>query len=301
MALTIQGPSSIAIPSGSTSVMQLYTASKAGASWSVVVSGTGGLAPSDYSVSISQSGVLSVELTPGAVIPPNTQLTVEIFASTGPGNGNNDSLIVAVDLPAGTVPCFVKGTLIEAEKGYRAVEELSVGDKVRVSSGELLPIKWIGEKTLSVEMLKRNPRLRPVRIQKGAIGAGVPDRDLYVSPQHRIVLEGWRAELLFGEPKVFVAAIHLVNDKTIRQVWSNEAVTYYHIACSRHAILMSNGLPSESLFLGDMALLSFGREDAEELCALFPELRSPASIWMQTRVPCLKRSEAEALRDTLTS
>lgn len=298
MALVISGPTSISIPSGSTSVMQQYTATKAGASWTVFVTGTGGLDSSDYTVSISPTGVLTVELTPGADIPPNTQLTVEIFASTGPGNGNNDSLIVTVDLPAGTVPCFVKGTLIETEKGDCPVEELSVGDKVRVSSGELLPVLWIGEKTLSAETLKRNPHLRPVCIQKGAMGDGLPTRDLYVSPQHRIVMEGWRAELLFGEPKVFVAAIHLANDKSIRQVRSNKPVTYYHVACRRHAILISNGLPTESLFLGDMALLSFNREDAEELVALFPELHSPASIWKQTRVRCLKRPEAEALRNT---
>lgn len=300
MSLTILGPSSIAIPGGSTSVMQQYTATKAGASWTVVVTGTGGLDPSDYTVSISPTGVLTVELTPGADIPLNTQLTVEIFASTGPGNGNNDSLIVTVDLPAGTVPCFVKGTLMETEKGDCPVEELSVGDKVRVSSGELLPILWIGEKTLSAETLKRNPHLRPVCIQKGAMGDGLPTRDLYVSPQHRIVMEGWRAELLFGEPKVFAAAIHLVNDKTIRQIQSDETVTYYHIACSRHAILMSHGLPTESLFLGDMALLSFDREDVEELRELFPELRGPASNWKQTRIRCLKRPETEALSSMLT-
>ncbi len=292
MALTILGPSSIAIPTGSSSVMQQYTATKAGASWNVVVTGTGGLNPSDYSVSISSSGVLTVDLTPGVVIPPNTQLTVEIFASTGPGNGNNDSLIATVALPAGTVPCFVKGTMIATEKGYCAVEELSVGDKVRLSSGDLLPIEWIGEKTLSAEDLRRNPQLHPVCIQKGALGEGIPHRDLYVSPQHRIVLEGWRAELLYGEPRVFAAAIHLVNDKTIRQVHFNEPVTYYHIACCRHAILMSNGLPTESLFLGDIALKSFHREDVKELLTLFSELSDRSTVPSQTRLSCLKRWEA---------
>ncbi len=298
MSLTILGPSSISIPSGSLSVVEQYTATKAGASWSVVVSGTGGLDPSEYSVSISQSGLLTVELAPGVVIPPNTQLTVEIFASTGPGNGNNDSLIVTVALPAGTVPCFVKGTLIETESGYRAVEELAVGDKVRASSSELLRIEWIGEKTLQAAALKRNPQLRPVCIHKGAFGKGLPDRDLYVSPQHRIVVEGWRAELLFGEPKVFAAAVHLVNDQTIRQVETYDSVTYYHIACCRHAILLSNGLPTESLFLGEMAVMSFDREDVEELRVLFPELQNAESALKQTRLRCLKRPEAAALRDT---
>ncbi|WP_170422648.1 Hint domain-containing protein [Ruegeria arenilitoris] len=279
--------------------MQQYTTTKA-VTWTAVVTDPDGLPSTDYTVSISPSGVLTVELTPGAVIPPNTQLTVLIRATTGqPGAGNNALLSVTVDLPAGTVPCFVKGTLIETENGPCPVEDLSIGDKVHVSSGELLPILWIGEKTLSADALKRNPRLRPVCIKKGAIGEGLPDRDLYVSPQHRILLEGWRAELLFGEPRVFAAAIHLVNDNTIRQVRSNEPVTYFHVACNRHAILMSHGLPTESLFLGDMALLAFDREDVDELRTIFPELSGPASNWKQTRVRCLKRPEVEALNSTL--
>ncbi len=301
MALSIIGPSSLSIPSGSSTVMQQYFATKSGASWSVVVSGTGGLDPMDYTVSISSSGVLTVELTEGAVIPPNTSLTLEIFASTGPGNGNNDSLIVTVALPAGTVPCFVKGTLIETEHGPCLVEDLVVGDKVRTSSGELLPIVWIGQKTLGAEVLKRTPHMRPVCIQEGAFGNGLPNRDLYVSPQHRIVLEGWRAELLYGEPQVFAAAIHLVNDKTIRQVQLDEPVTYFHVACSRHTILTSNGLPTESLFLGEIALMSFDREDVLELLSLFPELRSDTSGWKQTRIRCLKRQEAQALKASLSA
>ncbi|WP_170391024.1 Hint domain-containing protein [Ruegeria arenilitoris] len=297
MALVISGPTRIFFPPNTDTFSVDYNSSKP-ASWFVSVTDDGLLSPSDYSVTISSAGLLTVDLQPGVIVPPNTTLSLIVRASSGPGNGNNASIGVTVRLPAGTVPCFVKGTLIETESGCRAVEELAVGDKVRSSSGELLRIEWIGEKTLQAEALKRNPQLRPVCIQKGAFGKGLPDRDLYVSPQHRIVVEGWRAELLFGEPKVFAAAVHLVNDQTIRQVNTYNPVTYYHIACCRHAILLSNGLPTESLFLGEMAVMSFDREDAEELRVLFPELRNAASAFEQTRVRCLKRPEAAALRDT---
>ncbi|WP_226688693.1 Hint domain-containing protein [Ruegeria arenilitoris] len=300
MSLVISGPSSIAIPSGSTSVMQQYTTTKA-VSWSVTVTGSGGLNPSDYTVSISSSGVLTVELTPGADIPPNTQLTVLIRATTGnPGNGNNASLSVTVDLPAGTVPCFVKGTLIETKNGPCPVEELSVGDRVCVSDGQTLPIIWIGKRTLSAQTLRLQPRFRPVRIQRNALGRGLPNRDLYVSPQHRIVIEGWRAELLFGEPMVFSAAIHLVNDDTIRQIGADEPVTYFHIACEQHAILSSHGLQSESLYVGGQSLNSFSREDVDELRALFPELSDSAQV-PKTKLRCLKRPEAQALRGTFSA
>lgn len=206
--------------------------------------------------------------------------------------------ISEADLDPSNPPCFVAGTLIETDTGPRPVEDLAVGDRVCVSDGQTLPIIWIGKRTLNAQTLRLRPQFRPVRIQRDALGKGLPDRNLYVSPQHRIVIEGWRAELLYGEPMVFSAAIHLVNDDTIRQVQTDEPVTYYHIACERHAILTSHGVRSESLFLGDRALMSFKREDVEELRALFPELRAvtPGSS-PQTRLRCLKRPEAIALRD----
>ncbi len=208
--------------------------------------------------------------------------------------------ITVSDLDPVNPPCFVAGTLIDTERGPRPVVSLMAGDRVCVAGGQTLPIIWIGKRTLSANALRKNPKFRPVRIQRGALGDGLPNQDLFVSPQHRIVLEGWRAELLFGEPRVFCAAIHLVNDGLIRQMPPEAPVTYYHIACSRHVVLSSHGLQSESLFLGDLALKSFQREDVEELRALFPELSNPASAQRQrTHLRCLKRPEAEVLRDLL--
>ncbi|WP_050602821.1 Hint domain-containing protein [Ruegeria sp. 6PALISEP08] len=216
---------------------------------------------------------------------------------TGPMTTGNWQITTG-DLDPNNPPCFVAGTLIETETGPRPVESLAIGDRVCVSGGKTLPVLWIGKKVLSAQTLHLQPRFRPVRIRRDAICKGQPNQNLFVSPQHRIMLEGWRAELLFGQEKVFVAAIHLVNDGTIQQVNTGEDVTYYHIACPRHAILHSQGLRSESLFLGDTALKSFHREDVKELRALFPELLGNSEMPTQTRLVCLKRREAIALRST---
>ncbi|CUJ86637.1 hypothetical protein RUE5091_00491 [Ruegeria denitrificans] len=213
---------------------------------------------------------------------------------TGPMSTGNWK-ITEDDLDPTDPPCFVAGTLIDTDSGPRPVEELAVGDRVCVSNGETLPIVWIGKRTLSAQTLRLQPKFRPVLIQCDALGKGLPDCDLYVSPQHRIVIEGWRAELLFGEQMVFSAAIHLVNDHTIRQIGADEPVTYFHIACEEHAILTSHGLQSESLFIGGRALGSFSRADVDELRVLFPDLSDGARV-RKTKLRCLKRPEAQALR-----
>ncbi|NOC84054.1 Hint domain-containing protein [Ruegeria sp. HKCCD6428] len=230
------------------------------------------------------------------------QVGTEIYAwdtnnPTGPMTTGNWQITTG-DLDPNNPPCFVAGTLIETEAGPRPVENLMIGDRVCVSGGKTLPILWIGKKVLSAQTLALQPKFRPVRIRRDAICKGQPNQDVFVSPEHRIMLEGWRAELLFGQDRVFVAAIHLVNDGTIQQVHTGEDITYYHIACSRHAVLHSQGLRSESLFLGDTALKSFCREDVEELLALFPELRDGTAESQQTRLSCLKRREAIALRSS---
>ncbi len=81
----------------------------------------------------------------------------------------------------------------------------------------LQPIRWIGRKELDFAQLVAMPALRPVRIAAGAMGLHSPERDLLVSPQHRVMLEGAWSEMLFGEPEVLVAATHLVGRRGVDQ------------------------------------------------------------------------------------
>jgi len=57
-------------------------------------------------------------------------------------------------------------------------------------------------------------RLAPVRLRPGVL-TGL-ERDLVVSPQHRVMFNGYRAELLFGEREVLVPARHLVDGVAAR-------------------------------------------------------------------------------------
>lgn len=288
----VTGPTTLAIGPGETSTTGQYTASKTPATWSVAVLDDGALDPGDYTVTISATGLVTISLLPGATIPPlGTTMSIEVSASSGSGGGNNDSLVVSVTIDGDAVPCFVAGTLIDTPDGLRPVETLRVGDTVLTRDGRAVPIRWIGSRRLSAAALRHAPWLRPIRIRRDAFGPGRPAQDLRVSPQHRIHLDGWRAELLFGAAEVLAHAVHLVNDHSITRTGARKDVHYVHFALDRHEVVLANGQPTETLFPGDLALAALPSDDVRELVTLFPEL-ADAGPGPQLYARCLKRHEA---------
>lgn len=161
-----------------------------------------------------------------------------------------------------TVPCFTPGTLINTKWGQRAVETLLVGDLIETQDNGLQSLRWIGRRNVVAQ-----GALTPIRIRAGALGN---DRDLLVSPQHRMLLTGWQAELLFGESEVLVAAKHLVNGTTITPA-ARRSVDYIHLLFDRHEIIFAEGIATESFHPGDFVLEN-DPETRSELVSIFPEL-----------------------------
>lgn len=189
--------------------------------------------------------------------------------------------------------CFVNGTHIATGNSEVAVEDFNVGDIVMTSDNGSQTISWIGKRS----MPGNTPaHLMPIRIKASALGAGLPKRDLLVSPQHRILVNDWRAELLFGEPEVLVAAKHLVNDDTIRVAADLEEFEYFHILFDSHQTIYSEGLPTESFHPGDMAMNSLSEASRNEILELFPELADGVENYGPAAHPSLKSFEAKALQ-----
>lgn len=293
----VTGPATLVVTAGQTSITGQYSAAKTPATWSVFVQDDGDLDPGEYTVTISSSGLVTVSLLPGATIPSTgVTMSLEVSASSGSGNGNNDSLNVFVQIDADAVPCFVAGTTIDTETGSCPVEDLKIGDLVLTQDGSSMEIRWVGSRRLSLKMLLNSPKLWPILIKRDAIGPGLPERDLYVSPQHRIFISGWRAELLFGQTGVLVPAVHLANDKTIFRVCPKKPVTYHHFATEQHQIVFANSLPAETLYPGDVALSAVEEAGAQELLNVFPELlQSSGKVTPLLHTQCLRRYEGQVL------
>ncbi len=197
---------------------------------SITLDGVTGLTPS-YA-----AGVLT--LTSGA--------TTDTIAFTNPG-GTVTVTSASGNTTISVVPCFASGTRIATPQGERLVEELRPGDEVLTVLGEVLPVVWAGQRRVDCDAHPEPERVWPIRIQAHAFAEGAPHRDLFLSPDHAILAQA-----------VLIPAKRLINGTTIRQV-ARATVTYHHIELSRHAVILSEGLPTESfLDTGEDAAMLLG-------------------------------------------
>ncbi len=191
--------------------------------------------------------------------------------------------------------CFTPGTAILTPSGEIAVENLKVGDKVVTRDNGLQTIRWVGKKQLSGRDLLSRPKLRPVMIRAGSLGPNLPERDMMVSPNHRMLLVSEQAQLLFEEAEVLVAAKHLVGMDGVQQI-DTVGVEYVHFLCDNHEVVLANGAWSESFQPGEYSMGSIDQAQREEIYDLFPELRSTETLdaFSAARLT-LKRHEANLL------
>lgn len=182
----------------------------------------------------------------------------------------NDAALVSTKDNNVKVVCFCAGTMIRRADGSDiAVENLKVGDRVETLDRGGQAVRWVGQKSLSLPALLRHPNLRPIRIPAGALGPGLPKADLFVSPQHRILVRSRIARRMFGVEEVLVAAKKLVGVNGIAIANPSWQTTYLHVLLDHHNILIANGAPCESLFLGPQARQSLGSEAIEEISLIF--------------------------------
>ena len=225
------------------------------------------------------------------------------FASDNPENGVVD-FFDADGNPVGqlsfvnienVIPCFTPGTLIATPRGEVPVEELKAGDKVLTRDNGIQEIRWFGAKHLDWAQLCANPHLKPVLIRRGSLGHGLPERDMMVSPNHRMLVANDRTALYFEEHEVLVAAKHLVGAKGVQSI-DAAGTTYLHMLFDRHEVVLANGAWTESFQPGDWTLKGMGNAQRQEIFEIFPELATDQGVTdYQAARRTLKKHEAALL------
>ena len=162
----------------------------------------------------------------------------------GPGdsivfNASGDSILGQ----GGPVVCYLKGTKILTQRGHVAIENICSTDRI-VTKGKIInndtlakdnfklePIVWLSK----FKVKQPSSESFPICIKQNALGPNRPFEDLFVSPNHGILVKG-----------NVVRAKDLVNENTIFQDWSKNSLTYYHLELKNHSAIVANGVLSES-------------------------------------------------------
>ncbi|MCC5973489.1 MAG: Hint domain-containing protein [Rubellimicrobium sp.] len=164
--------------------------------------------------------------------------------------------------------CFAAGTRIATPHGNVLVELLRAGDLVLTLDHGPQPLLWVGRQ--QTVFGHGNHRHQPVRIAAGAMGSGLPEADLLVSPQHRLLVVGPQAKRFAAGG--LAKAKGLCGQPGISPETACTSVEYLQLLLPRHAIVLANGLPAESFLPRGFALSSLLPADRATICALIPGL-----------------------------
>ena len=208
------------------------------------------------------------------------------------GNGAID--VQSVDTTSGGAVCFAAGTHILTPTGDILVEDLRAGDLVMTLDHGPQPVLWISQS--EHVWPGSSPKELPVLISSGSLGADAPRHNLVVSQQHKVLLSCAAAKNCSDATEVLAPAKGLVSRPGIRIMKGKRHIVYYHILLDNHEILISEGLATESFFLGPTALKMLRATQQEEIISLFSGLegRRIDGYGPQAR-RCLTRAQTEAL------
>jgi hypothetical protein len=185
---------------------------------------------------------------------PQANLT---FTSSSSSNG-----LFEVNRLIADITCFTAGTCIATPDGPRAVEKLEPGDPILTAAGTISTVRWLARQPIDTT-LNHPAKINPICITAGALGYNLPERDLRVSPDHGIAIDGY-----------LINAGALVNGTTIYQERNvSEDFTYYHIETDAHELILAEGVAAET-FADFSARVDF--ENADEASGrVIPEMPLP--------------------------
>ncbi|MGI3168149.1 Hint domain-containing protein [Pseudooceanicola sp. C21-150M6] len=182
---------------------------------------------------------------------------------------------------------FTRGTKITLASGaQRAIENLSVGDRVLTRDNGVQQVRWIGHSTV-----RAVGEFAPIAIAKGVLNN---DNDLIVSPDHRLFIYQRQDTIGAGRREVLVKARHLVNGTTIVQQ-DGGFVEYFQLLFDRHEIIYAEGIAAETLLVDTRTRAALPPELDEVLARALPQSGDRMLIDLEVQKTLLDKPDAAEL------
>ena len=164
------------------------------------------------------------------------------------------------------LPCFTQDARIVTEAGEVAVSELRAGQRIVTRDNGLQVLRWIGARRFGWRMLGLNPLLRPVRLAAGALGRDLPETEITVSPNHRLLSN---IPALGATGEQLVMARDLIGLEGVTQC-ARPDVTYFQLLFDHHELVLANGIWSESFRPSAENIAALSMQSRADLMAAFP-------------------------------
>jgi hypothetical protein len=224
----------------------------------------------------SQDGVNSTSITFSPQGLPAQQAITDAYSSTDTG-------------PNASPACYVRGTKLATPDGERAIEDLEISDLVLTASGEARPVRWIGHRAIDTTFYRDPSVVWPIRVSADAFAKGQPQRAVWLSPGHRVVMHG-----------ALIPIELLCNGQTIRQDrWRQ--VEYWHVELPTHDIIHAHGLPAETyLDTGNRTAFINGGDFIEQYPDFKPKHETDTCLPLVTAGPVLHKAKAALLQRLAT-
>ncbi|UWQ16016.1 Hint domain-containing protein (plasmid) [Aliiroseovarius sp. M344] len=235
--------------------------------------------PTGGTLSIGDTFALDLTGLPGDPDYPNLQ------------NGNTKGSVAELDTTTEVkfpgVICFAAGTMLLTPNGEVAIEDLHRGDLVETADAGAQPVLWIGR--TKIEFDAKNEDQKPILIASHSLGTDKPIRDLVLSPQHKILLDGTDGQ------GVLAPAKGLSKQRGVRRMQGRTKVEYFHVLLPAHSIIFADGLATESFYPGETALKMLSAQQRAAVEAAVPFLKKDFGSYGPQARASLTRSQAEEL------
>jgi hypothetical protein len=142
---------------------------------------------------------------------------------------------------------FAAGTLVATPTGTMRVESVQIGNQLLDMAGVARRVAWVGRLAQTPAYLASSPDARAIRITVGALGDGLPQRELLVAPMTELGVS------LPNGARVTLAARLLLNEKTILRDGDAQARELFEIELDGGQGVLAEGVQAGSLLANHTA------------------------------------------------